>query len=86
MPSMAEAFSNTPPPELKAALKAADEPAFAAAFRRTPETCDSCHKMAGAAAGSPFISSSTDIQAVSAGVGVCAAARGGRGGAPNEVP
>ncbi|WP_437551476.1 hypothetical protein WME97_09925 [Sorangium sp. So ce367] len=47
VPSMAEAFSNTHPPELRAALMAADEPAFAAAFRRTSETCNSCHKMAG---------------------------------------
>jgi cytochrome c556 len=44
---LAEAFRQTHPPELNAAIKAHNQAAFAKAFARAAETCNGCHKTTG---------------------------------------
>lgn len=47
--SIAQAFANTHPGELKHAIRARDRAAFEAAFARTAATCNACHRAAGKA-------------------------------------
>jgi mono/diheme cytochrome c family protein len=47
LPSLAEAFLKTSPPDLAKAAAQRDRAAFAAAFERAAGTCNGCHKASG---------------------------------------